>query len=364
MRAFYCCLFLLILPLVGFGQGLKLTDVWALQKGDYNRDSLKNIKQQGRIYLKFQEVVTLQFQAENASTPPIIYQYRISETEKFNNWIEIGNQPIIQLPTLEDGNHVLEISTKNARNRVLYRLPMIVSETFWQEWWFRPLLGVYLVFLVGIGVYFFSLYNLRQQLKLQDVRNNIAADLHDEVGSNLNSIAIYVALLKKKSPKELLPILDKITFNSTESIQLMQDTIWAIQAKNDDFQKFIDRMRGFSTEILAAKGIALSFDNQVQSHKNLLTMETRKNAYLIYKEAINNIVKHAQASKVDVRIEVQREHILISVIDNGIGFDTQQTTDGNGLYNFVERAAHHEMHLAVESIIGQGTKILLEIPLR
>lgn len=350
--------------MVGFGQSLKLTDVWRNQKGDYNQDSLKNIFQQHCIYLKYQDFITIQFQAKNASTQPTSYQYRILETEKFKEWMEIGTQPIVQLPILEDGEHLLEISTKSANNRVLYRLPVIVSETFWQEWWFRPLLGVYLVFLVSIGVYFFSLYNLRQQLKLQDVRNNIAADLHDEVGSNLNSIAIYVALLKKKSPKELLPILDKITFNSTESIQLMQDTIWAIQAKNDDFQKFIDRMRGFSTEILAAKGIALSFDNQIQSHKSLLTMETRKNAYLIYKEAINNIVKHAQASKVDVTIEVQKGYVSISVIDNGIGFDTQQTTEGNGLYNFVERAAHHEMHLAVESTIGQGTKILLEIPLR
>ena len=349
--------------MVCFGQDLRLVDVWTLQKGDYPPDSIKNILQQQRICLKFKDLATLQFGSTNDSAKTkISYQYRIVGAEQFNQWIEIGNQPIIQLPILEEGNLTLEITAKNASQHLLYRLPIFIEQSFWQEWWLMPILGAYVLLLVGVGIYFLSLHNLRQRLRLQEVRNNIAADLHDEVGSNLNAIAIYAALLQKKSSEESLPILQKIVSNSTESIQLMQDTIWAIQAKNDDFQQFVDRMRGFSTEILAAQDIALSFDNQVLHTKDLLTMETRKNAYFIYKEAINNIVKHAKASKVMVTIGMQQEHVSILIIDNGIGFDANQTTNGNGLHNFIGRANNSEMNLVVNSTIGQGTRILIEIP--
>jgi signal transduction histidine kinase len=196
---------------------------------------------------------------------------------------------------------------------------------------------------------------------LQDVRNRIAADLHDEVGSNLNSIAIFVELLRKKSPKDLLPILDKITSNSKESVQLMQDTIWAIQAKNDDFQKFIDKMRGFATEVLAAKNVSLTFDNQLINPKFQLSMEERKNAYLIFKEAVNNIIKHSAATKAMVKIWSDDNQILIQIEDNGVGFDTNMIFEGNGLQNFETRAEDSEMQVKIESKIGEGTVITIVI---
>jgi nitrate/nitrite-specific signal transduction histidine kinase len=340
-------------------QNLQLADVWHLHKGDFEKDSIQKILSKNRLNLKYNEIVTVQF--KDTHHQELTYQYRILEDDNFAQWRELGTQPTVQLPTLDGGKYTLEISTKEANSKVLFSLPINVSQVFWQEWWFLPSMVFYVLALIGIGAYFFSIYNLRQKIKVEEIRNRIAADLHDEVGSNLNSIAIFVELLRKKSPEALNPILDRITSNSTESVQLMQDTIWAIQAKNDDFQKFILKMSGFATQVLGAKNISLTFDNQIVSNKNLFTMEQRKNAYLIFKESINNIVKHAQASKTDVRIWSENNQIMIRVEDNGIGFDTNENFEGNGLQNFEQRAEECDMTIKIDSEMGKGTTILLSI---
>ena len=344
-------------------QSLKLHDIWHYQKGDIPRDSLSKILQGKNLYLKFNEIATLQFKNQNLDNQLLTYYFRIPNTEKYDKWVELGHEPIVQIPALEGGEYQVELTTKPLDDGFLVSFPIVIKQAFWQETWFWLSVIVYVLFLIGTGIYFFTLYNLRQKLKLQDVRNRIAADLHDEVGSNLNSIAIFVELLRRKSPPELFPILEKITSNSVESVQLMQDTIWAIQSKNDNFSKFIDRMRGFATEVLAAKGIALDFDNQIDRDKLPLSMDARKNAYLIYKEAINNIVKHSKATKVEVRILEENNQILIEVSDNGIGFDPNQATEGNGLHNFEQRAEQNEMKLNIDSMQGKGTKVMLGIPL-
>jgi signal transduction histidine kinase len=120
-------------------------------------------------------------------------------------------------------------------------------------------------------------------------------------------------------------------------------------------------MKGFATQILGAKNISLTFDNQVVSNKNLFSMEQRKNAYLIFKESINNIVKHAQASKTNVKIWSERNQVFISIEDNGIGFDTNEIFEGNGLQNFEQRAEESDMKIKIDSEIGKGTSILLSI---
>ncbi|MDZ7897410.1 MAG: histidine kinase [Arcicella sp.] len=348
---------------LAMGQGLKLHDIWHFQKGDIPKDSITKILQRNLLRLKYNEIVTLQFKSQNTDNQLFNYYFRIPNKEKYDRWMELGHEPTLQIPPLDGDEYRIEITTNPVTNKAAISFPVIVKRSFWQELWFLIAVIAYVLFLIGIGVYFFTLYNLRQKLKLQDVRNRIAADLHDEVGSNLNSIAIFVELLRRKSPPELLPILEKITSNSVESVQLMQDTIWAIQSKNDDFSKFTDRMRGFATEVLAAKGISLDFDNQIVSNKNSLSMDARKNAYLIYKEAINNIVKHSKASKAEVRISEENNQILIEISDNGIGFNPNQATEGNGLHNFEQRAEDHEMQLNIDSMQGKGTKVMLGIPL-
>ena len=207
----------------------------------------------------------------------------------------------------------------------------------------------------------FKLYDFRQKLKMQHVRNQIAADLHDEVGSNLNSIAIYTEVLRKNDSGKSTDILDKITANSKESVSLMQDTVWMINPKNDSTEKLLERMKAFASGILATKNISFDFNAPADFKKVKFSMEQRKNCYLIYKESINNIVKHAEATKVVVSIAQKNDEIDIEIQDNGKGFDLDQLHDGNGLQNFKERAEEAEFELIIDSKIGIGTKISMKI---
>ena len=120
-------------------------------------------------------------------------------------------------------------------------------------------------------------------------------------------------------------------------------------------------MQNFSTEILSAKDIALSFDNQTITSKVNLSMEQRRNVYLVFKESINNIVKHAQATKVSVLIKAEKNTITLYIKDNGIGFDTSEIFEGNGLESFKTRSAEEDLIVNLNSVKGEGTEVVLMV---
>lgn len=283
------------------------------------------------------------------------YLYRL-KGEKNNSTWTVNTYPVAHYQNLEGGIFVFQIKT-NTKNSKIYEIKIEKEIVFWHEWYFILIVVIYLIILVSIFIYLFFLYDSRQKLRLQGVRNQIAADLHDEVGSNLNSIAIFVEILRNKATADILPILEKIIENSKESVVLMQDTVWTINPKNDNVEKLFERMRSFASQYLADAGIPLDFVIDAELKKVNLTMEQRKNIYLIFKEAINNAVKHAQATNVNVTIKKQNEAIKISIIDNGKGFNTEQEFTGNGLQNFKTRAEEAEIACFLTSELNKGTKI-------
>jgi signal transduction histidine kinase len=216
------------------------------------------------------------------------------------------------------------------------------------------------------GIYFFLLYNFRQKLKIQNIRNRIAADLHDEVGATLSSIVISTKLIEKRlaiDPTAVQPILDTIKNDSKETIQSIRDTVWALNPENDSIEQLIEKMKAFAYQILTAKDIALGFENQIKIDNSLkITMEQRRNVYLIFKEAINNIAKHSEASTVLVNLSTQKEGIELLISDNGKGFDTSENHAGNGLKNYQTRAAQNLLLFAIKSEIDKGTQIRVVIP--
>jgi signal transduction histidine kinase len=183
------------------------------------------------------------------------------------------------------------------------------------------------------------------------------------VGSNLSSIAIFVELLRKKVKEqpELLPILNKITDNSEETVSLMRDTVWAISPSNDSTEKLLEKMRSFGFEILSAKGIAFDFKSEIETKKDLFSMEQRRNIYLIYKEAINNIAKHSAATKAFCHVSNQNGATQFEIYDNGKGFDPNQSFEGNGLKNYQIRSQDEDLHVSLHSAPDNGTTVLIKV---
>ena len=209
-----------------------------------------------------------------------------------------------------------------------------------------------------------SLY--QQQLKIQQVRNKIASELHDDIGSTLSSIYRFSEVAKKEinhDSVQVLPMLEKIENSSQQMMQSMNEIVWAIQPKNDDTANLVEKIHSFANELLSARNIRFRFEYPDQFLSIPIAMEVRRNIYLIFKEALNNIAKHSQATQVDMEVECEEKNIRIGIQDNGQGFDTQSPFKGNGLRNLYSRAEEIGGGLRIDSQPGQGTEIYLQCPL-
>lgn len=209
-----------------------------------------------------------------------------------------------------------------------------------------------------------SLY--QQQLKIQQVRNKIASELHDDIGSTLSSIYLFSEVAKKEINQDslqALPMLEKIENSSQQMMQSMSEIVWAIQPKNDDTANLVEKIHSFANELLSASNIRFRFEYPDQFLSIPIAMEIRRNIYLIFKETLNNIAKHSQATQVDMEVEWGEKNIRICIQDNGQGFDAQSPSQGNGLRNLYSRAEEIGGRLRIDSQPGRGTGIYLQCPL-
>jgi two-component system, NarL family, sensor histidine kinase UhpB len=218
--------------------------------------------------------------------------------------------------------------------------------------------GICLLLLLSLILY--RNYRVRQQLKLQTLRNKIASDLHDDVGSTLSSISIFSQMAQQQS-KEVIPMLETIGDSSRKMLDAMADIVWTINPENDQFEKIILRMKSFAFELLGAKNIDFEFMADEDVARFNVPMEVRKNLYLIFKEATNNMVKYARADKAFFSMTGEKNNLVMMIRDNGRGFDVKQPTQGNGLKNMMRRAHEINADLMIDSLPGNGTTIRLSL---
>ena len=207
--------------------------------------------------------------------------------------------------------------------------------------------------------------NLCQQNKLLQIRDEIARDLHDEVGATLTSIATSAKVIQKKvgtKNPEANSILSQIKTDSEEAIHTIRDTVWALNPDNDAPEKLFEKMRSVGFKLLTTHDVAFVFENEIPVAKlPVFSMEQRRNIYLVYKEAIHNIAKHSHATNAQVRIYQQTNALHIRISDDGEGFDCTQKVEGNGLKNFQKRAMEGGFEVTVSSEKGEGTTVLVAI---
>lgn len=141
----------------------------------------------------------------------------------------------------------------------------------------------------------------------------------------------------------------------------MADIVWTINPENDQFEKIILRMRSFAYELLGAKNIDFEFVADDEVAKMKLPMNVRKNLYLIFKEATNNMLKYSNADKALYTITSEKNKLIMLISDNGKGFDSNQLTNGNGLKNMKMRASEIGAQFMIDSYPGKGTTIQLRV---
>lgn len=290
------------------------------------------------------------------------YNYRLKKSE--NKWHSTLNNDLVTYENLRPGKYTFEVRAKKTASHWSYQyasFTFTILQPWYQTWWFYLL-----CFLLVIGiVYSFYRYRLQQALQLQNIRNKIAADLHDDIGSTLNSISVYSEVAKNNIEKKN-EALDMIGDASRKIIEDMSDIVWTINPDNDSFENLIERMRSHTYNLLRSKSIDYTFKADEDLNELSFSVERRRNFFLIFKEAINNMIKYADASRASIIIKKENNVVKMMISDNGKGFNYHSFKEGkveagNGLNNMKKRAAEMHAEFFIESASGSGTQIVLKL---
>jgi signal transduction histidine kinase/ligand-binding sensor domain-containing protein len=322
----------------------------------------KDISYTDHLTLQYsQNVLTFRFAAmDYRKIGSVKYRYRL---EGFNDtWIYSGALQEATFTNLDPGNYRLVVQASFDSGLWGHQqsgLNLQIIPPWWATWWFYGL-----VITASLSaMYGLYRYRLAQVLQVQQLRNDIARDLHDEVGSSISSIAIYSTIVLDQlrvSPFKGESLLVKITEQATEIMGSMNDIVWSINTQNDAFEKVFIRMREQAYQLFEAKGYTLHFDLDENLHRTKLAMEKRRDFYLIYKEALNNIAKYANGKNVWIRVHNRDSMIDLLIRDDGVGFEPNAVgSQGNGLPNMSYRATALGGTLQIFSEPGKGTTLQL-----
>lgn len=216
---------------------------------------------------------------------------------------------------------------------------------------------------------------LERLIELERVRSRIATDLHDDIGASLTQIAVLSEVAQQTSGgAAIAEPLTKISSVSNELVEAMSDIVWSINPAKDHLHDLTQRMRRFASDILSACGISFQFIAPAFDDDIVIGTNLRREVFLIFKESVNNIVKHSGARNVEIRLAISGENIKLEISDNGDGFDAgrwetngqltpDETKGGNGILSMRRRAREMNGELEIVSNKGQGTRLVLLLPL-
>ena len=297
-----------------------------------------------------------------ASGETLRYQSKLEGAD--GDWSTPTDQRSVNYASLAPGRYRFLVRALNSSGQASAQpasVAFTVLAPVWRQWWFLSVCAA----VFALGIYSLYRYRLAQALALERVRSRIATDLHDDVGASLSQIAILSEVLRDRvasqDPRQTDPIT-RIAGISRELIDSMSDIVWAISPRYDRLLDLTRRMREFAEQMLVPRDLELDFQAGIPSDLRA-GAEVRRQVYLIFKECIHNIVRHAGCTLVTVRATMDEGALRLVVTDNGRGFEPR-SSDGNGLRSMQVRAASLGAECVVESHLGAGTSVRILIPAR
>jgi len=297
----------------------------------------------------------------------VTFQYKLEGLEGLDeNWRDNGTSNTVSYSDLSPGSYTFRVRAFNNdgmadTNEAVLRI--VIRPPYYLKWWFISIIGL---IVAGI-LYSFFRYRNQQHQKLEGVRNKIARDLHDDLGSALGSISFFSETAKRTLREQnnggTEKVLEKIGNTSREMIENMHDIVWAVNPDNDTFHHVIERMKNFAMDLASSSNVALHFSTDDGLGDVKLTMTERKNLFLIFKETLYNSVKYAACTEISVQLKKSSGHKATMIVsDNGGGFDVaQRFGKGNGLKNMKVRSLEINAKFEMVSAPGEGTQVRVEL---
>ncbi|RPD48913.1 hypothetical protein DRJ53_09645 [Paracnuella aquatica] len=292
------------------------------------------------------------------------YYYKMEGIDK--EWIQSDVSKLVSYSLLPPGRYTFKVyceTIEGIRTKGVTQIKFTILPPFWRTKWFISSM----LFLIALAIY--GIHNMRvnRLLAVEKLRNRVARDLHDDMGSTLSTINILSSMAKTKMSTDAVKTteyLSKISDNSQRMMEAMDDIVWSIKPSNDSMQRITARMREFATNVLEAKDIELQFSVSEEVHDVKLNMEARRDLFLVFKEAVNNAAKYSKADQVSVCVELHKRALVLTVQDNGRGFDVASADGGNGLGNMQKRADAMNGRVRIVSQPGEGTKVTVLVPVK
>jgi signal transduction histidine kinase/streptogramin lyase len=311
------------------------------------------------------------------------FKYRLDGLEKV--WVDAGTNRTASYSFVPPGRytfHVIACNNDGIWNDTGQTMAITVMPHLWQTWWFRVMMGLLVAAAISGAVWFDTRRRMRRKLErleheqaIERERARIAKDIHDDLGASLTRITLLSqsARADLEDPGRAAANLDRIYQTAREVTRVMDEIVWAVNPLHDSLDSLANYLGRYAQDFLGAANVRCRLDLSVQLPTWPLSADIRHNLFLAFKEALNNVVKHAAASEVRVSLTLQGAVFSLRIEDNGCGFAAQppgseppsgadRFTHGNGLANMRRRLAEIGGCCEVRSAPGQGTAIQFVVP--
>jgi signal transduction histidine kinase/ligand-binding sensor domain-containing protein len=285
------------------------------------------------------------------------YQYRLGGVD--HDWSNPVQQLSVNFASLPSGVFHFEVRAVDSEGQSSPKpagFDVLIQAPLWRRWWFLTTMAV----LFAAGVATMYNYRVRQLLAMERLRTRIATDLHDDIGASLTQISILSELARRGSTSQVLLDIANI---ARGIVSEMSDIVWAVNPRHDRFDELVHRMRRFASDVLGGADIDLNFDTEKLPAAIAVPLEARRPLYLIFKEAVNNVARHSGASETTIRLELDHHQLIMTVEDNGCGFDPQPRYPGEGLASIARRMRNLGGSAVWDSRPGAGTHFTATLPL-
>jgi signal transduction histidine kinase len=299
------------------------------------------------------------------------YQYRLEGADV--DWSAPTDQRTVTYANLAPGHYRFMVRALSADGITSAQPAFIefrILRPIWQRWWFLTLA----LMAGGFAAFMLYRYRVRQLLALEHVRTRIASDLHDDIGASLSRMAILSEVVKRQDEIKSgasARMLTEIADSARSLVDAMSDIVWSIDPHRDDLRSVTARIRQFASDVLEARGIKWDLQLPRELAQVRLNAEQRRHILLIFKEALNNVVRHADCATVTLSLSCDGRSLMAEILDDGRGFQPPQAEQangngrgGNGLKNMRARVAQLGGELDITSSPDAGTHLRFKVPLK
>lgn len=307
-----------------------------------------------------QNFISIEFSALDFSVPKRNkYSYILEGFQK--SWTFTGgssrtatytNLPAGEFTFMVKGTNSDGIWSENAAS-----IRIIINPPFWQTWWFVTLVVIIIVFFI----YYLGTIRIKSQLEIEKLKLKIASDLHDNIGAGLTEISILSEVAERsegQSSSIVKKDLQKISETARQLVDSMSDIVWVVNPQRDSLHDLIVKLKDSYNEFFSSIGISFQVNNVEKSDDIKLPMDYKQNLLLMFKEAINNAIKHSGCKKLILEAFYKNDIIEIILKDDGSGFNIDKIKFGNGIKNMENRAKKIKGKLSWKSEVGAGTTVI------